>query len=128
MIHLPPLVSRQYDNGHLTFPRKPRKPCPQLDSQFLAPIDHRYYYQSFIRFLVYFPSYVALANRVFVLGRTSRLGSPQSWVNSGFYLTPKAIIQYLEPMLYKDLIKLETRNPVQNSSHRLSGRLLLEES
>lgn len=104
MIHLPPLVSRQYDNRHLTFPRKPRKPCPQLDSQFLSPQVLRYYYQSFIRFLIYFPSYVALANRVFILGRTSRLGSSQSWVNSGSYLTPKNIVQQLNPLIHKDCV------------------------
>ncbi len=51
-----------------------------------------YYYQSFIQFLFYFPRYVAPANRVFILGRASRLGSSQSWVNSGSYLAPKDII------------------------------------
>ena len=87
MMYLPPLVSRQYD---------------KLDSRFLSPQVLRYYYQSFIRFLIYFPSYVAPVDRVFVLGQTSRLGSSQSWVNSGTYLAPKIIIQRLKPLLHKD--------------------------
>ena len=82
-------------------------PTVRLDRQFLDPIDHRYYYQSFIRLSYYFPSYVAPANQVFIFqvfifGRTSRLGRSQSWVNSGFYLAPKNIIQRLKQLLYKD--------------------------
>ena len=32
-------------------PNQVRQPLARLDRQFLDPIDHRYYYQSFIRFL-----------------------------------------------------------------------------
>ena len=79
-------------------------PIVRLDRQFLFPIDHRYYYQSFIRFLIYSPSYVAPANQVFIFGRASRLGSSQSWVNSGSYLAPKSIIQWLKALVYKDYV------------------------
>ena len=74
----------------------------RLDRQFLSPQVLRYYYQSFIRFLIYFPSYVAPANQVFIFGRASRLGSSQSWVNNGSYLAPKSIIQRLKALFYKD--------------------------
>ncbi len=85
-------------------PNQVRQPLARLDRQFLFPIDHRYYYQSFIRFLIYFPSYVAPANQVFIFGRASRLGSSQSWVNSGLYLAPKHIIQRLKALVYKDSV------------------------
>ena len=42
-------------------------------------------------------------NRVFIFGRASRLGNPQSRVNNGSYLAPKNIVQQLEPLLDEDL-------------------------
>lgn len=65
---------------------------------------------------IYFPSYVALANRVFILGRTSRSGSPQSWVNSGSYLTPTSIVQQLKPLIYKDFVNTKITTYLENAS------------
>ena len=122
-------------------------PTVRLDRQFLSPIDHRYYYQSFIRLSYYFPSYVAPANQVLIFGRTSRSGSSQSWVYSGFYLAPKNIIQRLKQLLYKDYMNTNLtvynmrsekgrfvcifpwdKMPARHSLHRQVERLLTEDS
>ncbi len=101
--YLPPLVPRQPDGAFKGRNLLPPA-APWLDRQFLDPRVPGYYYQSLFNF--YFISLVmspSQPNQEFILGRTSRLGKPQSWVNSDSYLAPKNIVQRLKHFIDKFL-------------------------